>query len=91
MFNHSAVSECILLLLMLIKIAAKITLKLNIVVTKITITELFDVECQDHLLDGLGPTGVTLLEVVSLPTDVFLTGVVDVSRTFFALAVVGFM
>ena len=43
MFNHSAVSECILLLL--IKIAAKITLKLNIAVTKITITEIFDVQC----------------------------------------------
>jgi len=26
----------------------------------------------NHLLVGLGPTGVTLLEVVILPTEVFL-------------------
>ena len=46
---------------------------------------------EDHLREGLGATGVTLLEVVNLPTDVFLVGVEEVSRTFFALAVVGFM
>ena len=46
---------------------------------------------QNHLRDGLGATGVTRLEVVNLPTDVFLAGVDEVSRTFFALAVVGFM
>ena len=46
---------------------------------------------QNHLREGLGATGVTLLDVVNLPTDVFLAGVDEVSSTFFALAVVGFM
>lgn len=48
-----------------------------------------------HRLVGLGPTGVTRLEVVILPTEVFLNddweslGVVF--NTFLVLAVVGFM
>jgi len=51
----------------------------------------------DHLLVGLGPTGVTLLEVVILPTEVFLKDDVCDSvevlppRTFFVRAAVGFM
>ena len=51
----------------------------------------------DHLLVGLGPTGVTLLDVVILPTEVFLKDDVCESdevltpRTFFVRAAVGFM
>lgn len=52
----------------------------------------------DHRLEGLGPTGVIRLDVVIFAVDVFLwTGASEPvpdpedARTFFALAVVGFM
>ena len=50
---------------------------------------------QNHLLEGLGPTGVTRLDVVILPTEAFLRFCWEsefvVPKTFFARAAVGFM